>query len=79
MKYQKTLNVYEGDRLTQLIEGRLKLQAGQWIKCGEHGGSSRWCGVTRTGSLVAAHPEGLNGPVPNHRFAILMDYWRRRN
>jgi|TARA_Y100000296_G_scaffold72494_1_gene88943 hypothetical protein len=78
MKFQPTINVYAGDIITRLIDGTLKLQCGQWIKCGTHGGSSRWCGVTNTGSLVAAHPDGLNGPVTNERFGQLMDYWRSR-
>ena len=76
MKYQPAINVYEGDTLTQLISGELVLPVGQWIRCGQ-GPCSRWCGVTSTGTLVAAHPAGREG-VTIKRFKQLIAYWRPR-
>lgn len=76
MKFLPTINVYAGNRLERLIDGRLKLQPGQWITCGSGGTKSRWCGVTNTGSLVAVHDRG-NG-ISLRRFQLMMDYWRSR-
>ena len=76
MKYQKAINVYEGNTLERLVNGALVLQAGQWIRCGQ-GPCSRYCGVTQTGTLVAAHPEGKKGVTAQH-FNNLLNYWSRR-
>jgi hypothetical protein len=76
-KFLPAINVYEGDILSRLIEGTLTFQPGQWIRCGQ-GPCSRWCGVTVTGSLVAAHPRGKEG-VTNDRFRTLLDYHRTRS
>jgi len=77
MKYQPAINVYVSDRLERLISGELTLPVGQWIRCGS-GPCSRWCGVTDSGTLVAAHPQGSKG-VTNERFRQLIDFWRRRS
>ena len=76
MKFRKAINVYVGDTLERLISGALVLQPGQWIRCGA-GPCSRWCGVTTTGTLVAAHPAGKAG-VTNERFQANLNYWRGR-
>lgn len=77
MKYQPAINVYRGNTLERLISGDLVLPVGQWIRCGS-GPCSRWCGVTNTGSLVAAHPRGSEG-VTNTRFRQLIAYQRSRS
>ena len=77
MKYQPAINVYEGDTLARLQSGQLVLPVGQWIRCGQ-GPCSRWCGVTNTGSLVAAHPRGSEG-VTLQRFRQLIQYQRSRS
>lgn len=76
MKFRKAINIYEGDRLQRLEDGRLKLQVGQWIRCGQ-GPCSRWCGVTNSGTLVAAHPQGKEG-VTNEHFQNHLNYWKGR-
>lgn len=58
MKYGPAINVWASGVMDALISGRLRLQPGQWIKCGENAQPSRFCGVTPTGTVVATHPEG---------------------
>jgi len=76
MKYLPAMNIWAGDQLERLISGDLVLQIGQWIRCGENARCSRWCGVTSTGTLVAAHPRGKRG-VSMDNFRNNLDYHRR--
>lgn len=76
MKFRKAINVYVGDTLERLISGALVLQPGQWIRCGQ-GPCSRWCGVTKGGVLVAAHPAGKAGVKLDH-FQNNLNYWKGR-
>jgi hypothetical protein len=76
MKFRKAINVYVGDTIQRLIDGVLVLQPGQWIKCGE-GPCSRWCGVTTTGTVIAAHPRGKRG-VTQKDFKLSLEHWKGR-
>lgn len=56
MRYLKTLDLWENSTQTAILSGQIRLQAGQWVKCGDEK-LSRF--VRSTGrSLWVAHPQG---------------------
>ncbi len=57
MKYVSTIDVWQPGIIEDLLNGKLKLQCGQWIKCGK-GRSSRFVCVGQGGVIHAAHWEG---------------------
>lgn len=70
MKFLPAINVWADGIMTALQSGQLKLQPGQWIKCGHNAQPSRFCGVTPTGTVVATHPTGgrvVDGRVVGNR------------
>jgi hypothetical protein len=56
MKYLPTLDLWNHSIQSAILNGQIKLQCGQWVKCGS-GKPSRF--VKSTGrSLWVAHPQG---------------------
>ena len=70
--YIPTIDLWQGDRIDQLIKGALVLAPGQWVKCGPQDKPSRFCGVTSTGTIVAVHPHGRRG-ISMSQFRAAMD------
>ena len=58
-RYLPTINLWNAGIQTALAAGQLKLQCGQWVKCGS-GKSSRFVAMAGN-SIWAAHPEGKHG------------------
>ena len=54
MKYQSTVLI-DNEKHTQLYEGTLKLQCGQWIQLAWCDKPSRWVGLTKGRTLWAVH------------------------
>ena len=77
MRYVKTLNLWDDNRIESLIDGTLVLQPGQWILCGGTS-PSRFCGVTSSGTIVATHPSGDRLRVDSMAFKSNLEYWRGR-
>ena len=74
MKYLPTINVWENGITTAIRNGQLRLQKGQWIKCGK-GPSSRFVKLTRLqGSIFVVHPNGDAG-VSAKRFSTACKLW----
>ena len=69
MKYLPTLDLWNSAIHQAVISGQIKLQCGQWVKCGG-GKPSRF--VRSTGrSLWVAHPQE-NAKASNERFMALV-------
>lgn len=56
MKYLPTINLWESGIQEAILCGQLKLQCGQWVKCGG-GKPSRFVKAMKH-SLWVAHPQG---------------------
>ena len=56
MKYQKTVDLWDSEIQLKVLNGEIKLQVGQWIRCGS-AKLSRFVKTTGT-SIWAAHPQG---------------------
>jgi hypothetical protein len=54
MKYQATILI-DNQIYTQLQNGTLRLQCGQWIQLAWCDKPSRWVGLTKSGTLWAVH------------------------
>jgi len=55
MKYLATIDLWASGIQEAIAEGRLKLQRGQWVKCG-NSKPSRYVGLTRGKAIWAVHP-----------------------
>jgi hypothetical protein len=56
MRYLPTVDLWNPETQLRILSGKLKLQAGQWVKCGG-GKPSRFVRTTGT-SLWVAHWQG---------------------
>ena len=55
MKYVPTVNLWDPAFSILIREGRLKLQVGQWVRCGSEKRSRIVC-ITDHGTIWAIHP-----------------------
>ena len=58
MKYLPTINLWADGITTAILAGQLKLQRGQWVKCGKDGDPARFVQVKSGRSIWVAHSEG---------------------
>ena len=62
MKYLPTINLWDPAISAALRTGNLKLQKGQWCRCGENSKISRYvCNRANGKSIWVAHNEGKTG------------------
>lgn len=66
MKFKPTIDLWTPGVIDSLHNGSLRLQPGQWVRCG-NSRSSRFAGCTLR-TIVASHPQ-RGGTVP-------LDYFR---
>jgi len=71
MRYLPTIDVWDAAVDAALRGGQLRLQRGQWVKCGG-GKPSRFVGV-RGRTVRAVHPVGNR--VSNERFQFACSEW----
>jgi hypothetical protein len=74
MKYQATVDLYTQGTQERILSGSLKLQAGQWVRCGSDK-LSRYVKISGN-SLWVAHPQG-NPKATRERFMSLLSVSRR--
>ena len=65
MRYLPTLDLWNSGIHSALVSGQLKLQSGQWVRCGE-GKLSRFIGISN-GVINAVHWSG-SGRSTNRKF-----------
>ena len=70
MMYIKPLNMWDNATQKAVISGQIKLQVGQWVRCGS-GSLSRFVCV-RNKTLWLAHWQG-NGKATQKRFKVLLE------
>ena len=58
MKYISTLNLYSNQIQEAIERGQIKLQSGQWLRCGSTGRRCRFVGVRASGSIWVTHWQG---------------------
>ena len=56
MKFTKTVRLWANGVQDKILDGKLKLQLGQWVQCGA-GPRARFVGI-RNGIFYVAHWEG---------------------
>ena len=77
MKFQKSVNVWADGVSEAIGNGTLKLQTGQWLRCGEHADHpARFVGVTPSGSIWVAHWQG-NSQATTQRFNNLLAAFKK--
>ena len=70
MRYLPTVDLWNPALHTAVVSGQLKLQPGQWVRCGQRR-PSRFVAVRPRGTIWAVHPDGSGG-VANVRFKQLL-------
>ncbi len=70
MRYTRTIDLWDSATSQAIHSGQLKLQPGQWIRCGSDN-LSRFVRITSGGSIHAAHWNG-SGKARNKRFQTLL-------
>ena len=65
MKYLPPIDLWDRAVNTALRNGQLKLQRGQWVKCGDEK-CSRFVGM-RGDTIIAAHPDGTGTTTERFR------------
>ena len=73
MKYIKTPDLWDPETRADFDSGKLKLQVGQWVRCGSPH-LSRFVKVTEGGSIWAVHPEGILG-IKTKKFSDRVKIW----
>ena len=61
MKYLPTLNLWNPAIYAAIRNGQLKIQCGQWVKCGEDAKPARWVALRPCKTMWVAHSEGDRG------------------
>lgn len=75
MKYLPTIDLWATGIQEAIHQGQLKLQTGQWVRCGQKN-PSRWVGKVGN-SLWVAHPQGT--PKDSYtRFMSLVEVSRKK-
>lgn len=64
MKYQKTIDLWNPTISQAVHNGTMKLQRGQWVKCGE-GALSRFVQRMQSGTLWVSHWQGSPSSTRN--------------
>ena len=72
MKYLPTVNLWNPAINAAIKNKQLKLQAGQWVLCGNDK-PSRFVRVSKGGSIFSVHPNGKT--VSNNRFKDAINHW----
>lgn len=76
MRYLKTLDLWDNNTQKAIIQGQIKLQVGQWVKCGsEH--LSRFVKVSQGRTLWVSHPQGTPKET-RERFKSLINAGKRK-
>ena len=76
MKYTKTVDLWNVNNMLALEAGTLKLQGGQWVRCG-NARPSRFVTLMNSGSVWAVHPTVVKGR-DSKQFAKYMSIVRDR-
>tara|TARA_R100001463_G_scaffold103844_1_gene158341 strand:+ start:327 stop:569 length:243 start_codon:yes stop_codon:yes gene_type:complete len=58
MQYMTTLNVWDHSIKKAIENGQIKLQCGQWLRCGTKGKRCRYVGLTSGKSIWVTHWQG---------------------
>jgi hypothetical protein len=72
MKYIKTLNIWAEGVQEAITSGAIKLQRGQWLRCGVNNRPCRFVEVTRGGTLHVVHWQGTSSRTA-HCFKVSVE------
>lgn len=72
MKYLPTIDLWNPAYISAVRSGQIKLQPGQWVKCGSEKKSRFVCKTPNSGTIWAAHWQG-NGKATKERFYTLLN------
>ena len=78
MKYVPTVNLWDPAFAILIRDGRLKLQVGQWIRCGNER-RSRIVEISKHGTVWAIHPHDEKGAQYKRWLEIVRDRRTERN
>lgn len=74
--YLPTLDLWNTATHNAVVSGQIKLQVGQWVRCGSPH-LSRFVKVTEGGSIWAVHPRGAAG-IKTQEFSLTVRQWTKK-
>ena len=77
MRYTKTLNVWAEGVQEAIASGAIKLQRGQWLRCGVDNKPCRFVAVTAGGTLHVVHWQGTPARTA-HCFRVAVESQKAR-
>jgi len=66
MRYLPTLNIWKPSIHNAIRNGQIKLQRGQWLRCGSEGKRCRFVGFLNDRSIWVAHWQGSSKATNSH-------------
>lgn len=73
MTYLPTVDLWDTATGNAVRSGQIKLQVGQWVRCGSDQ-LSRFVKVTDSGSVWVVHPKGILG-IKTQEFSRTVKQW----
>ena len=77
MRYTKTLNVWAEGVQEAIASGAIKLQRGQWLRCGTNNKPCRFVEVMASGTLHVVHWQGTPARTA-HCFRVAVESQKAR-
>jgi len=74
MKFLPAINLWDNATQQAVISGQIKLQVGQWVRCGSDK-LSRFVCVSPGGSVWVVHPGGEKGTITRSHFTDMVNTW----
>jgi len=78
MKYISTLDLWNSQIQEAIERGQIKLQRGQWLRCGPNNKRCRFVGVSHSNSIWVTHWQG-SGTATNQKFLDAVSCFRGRH
>jgi len=75
MKYISTLDIWSPQIQEAIVSGQIKLQRGQWLRCGSTGKRCRFVGITGGGTVHVIHWQGSSSET-NRVFMSHIEFLR---
>jgi len=78
VKYSKVLDLWQEGVQEDIESGQVKLQRGQWLRCGSSGKLCRFVGLSCSRSIWVTHWQG-NGKATLEKFMSAVKSQRQRD
>jgi hypothetical protein len=79
MKFEKTINLYALGVQERILSGAMKLQRGQWCRCGKSGKRCRYVGLLNSKVIWVTHWQGTSAKTQANFIGAVCAIQQRSN